>query len=962
MSRRTRLIALAVAACLGVSGCGDDTGSGGGAGSGGQSGDASVSSLGDAPPREVCDDDSHCDDGLFCNGTELCMPSDDGANGSGCVAGEAPCESLQVCDDVADACVTLCDAEPDADGDGHDALACGGDDCDDSDGDRFPGNPEVCDPDGHDEDCDFATYGPRDHDGDGEDDIACCNVDGAGELHCGSDCDDFHRNVHGTATEECDGFDNDCDGETDEGVLVFGYADLDYDLHGDPFTPQTACPGQSAFAVEGDDCDDGNPARHGAMVEFCDGIDNDCDGTVDEEKQSVRWYPDGDGDGFGDGRATPVESCEPVDDHVVLATDCDDSRGGVNPSAAEVCDDVDNDCDFRLDEGVLSTGFVDADGDGFGDASRPETGCADAPGFAVQADDCDDSRLDRYPNRPESCDQIDNDCDAIIDEGVLLVGFVDADRDLHGDPNREVTLCANSPGFAMLGDDCDDDNPARHPAQAEFCDGIDNDCDDVTDEQTGAVTWYRDIDNDGYGDPRGETVADCRRPEGYSLLPLDCDDAHAGINPGSPELCDALDNDCNGAADYLIGPGNAEDDDRDGAPDLACPGVGNDCNDWQPDQRPGAPELCDGVDNDCDDLTDETLDAITWFVDADGDDFGDALGAQVVACSEVSGFSATPGDCDDADPDFSPIARDLCDGLDNDCDGVLDEDALHLAYYPDQDGDGYSGGVAVLACAPPPEHTDLPSDCAPLDPGRHPGVGETCNGIDEDCDGTVDEGTQLSGFADLDGDLRGDPDSPILACIGSAGFSQSSDDCDDADPSVNGTQSEICDEIDNDCDDVVDENKASTDWYLDADGDGYGTALSSSMSSCDPLPGYSLLDNDCNDGDGAIFPASRELCDGVDNDCDGRADEGLQGINPEVCDGDIDDDCDGAVDEGCECTSGDGRRCDTGSPGRCADGIQVCSDLGRWSICQERVEPVAETCNGFDDDCDALTDEGLGCP
>jgi len=138
---RTVWVVLSLVAGMGA-GCGDD---------GGTDPDG-------GPAR--CGADIDCSDGLYCNGVELCAPASLEADVRGCVAGDAPeCGDGSMCDETADRCGLVCDVEPDGDGDGAIATACGGDDCDDSDPERFPGNTEICDADDRDEDCDPTTFG-----------------------------------------------------------------------------------------------------------------------------------------------------------------------------------------------------------------------------------------------------------------------------------------------------------------------------------------------------------------------------------------------------------------------------------------------------------------------------------------------------------------------------------------------------------------------------------------------------------------------------------------------------------------------------------------------------------------------------------------------------------------------------------------------------------------------------------
>lgn len=264
----------------------------------------------------TCVSDDDCSDGLYCNGEERCQAGRCVGDGPPCGTGEC-IESTRSCDDSS--CV-------DADGDGRRDAACGGDDCDDADPERFPGNTEICDVDGVDEDCDPATYGFRDGDGDGSPDARCCNGD-----NCGLDCDDNLPGTNPSVPEVCgDAIDNDCDGNVDEGVVRTCYADTD----GDGFAPLDAatmldcsCPTgwTETEPVDGSiDCNDDSGASGGDFYpgapERCDGYANDC---PEADTLTVVEAEDADEDGHSapDAPCTggfPKDDC--MDDHELVFT------------------------------------------------------------------------------------------------------------------------------------------------------------------------------------------------------------------------------------------------------------------------------------------------------------------------------------------------------------------------------------------------------------------------------------------------------------------------------------------------------------------------------------------------------------------------------------------------------------------------------------------------------------------
>ena len=403
------------------------------------------------------------------------------------------------------------------------------------------------------------------------------DLDGDGYGVIDGDCHDLNPAINPGAPEVCDGYDNNCNWQIDEGVLLTFYYDGDMDGHGIPDVTVTGCSTPYGYADTADDCDDADASIHPGAEEVCNGIDDDCDGEVDEDVM-LPFYADADGDGYGDP-ASGLLACEAPDGYVADDTDCDDADGSVFPGADEVCNGVDDDCDDEVDEGVLLTFYADADGDGYGDAGTAVLACAPPAGYVADDTDCDDADASVFPGADEVCNGIDDDCDAEVDEGVLLTFYADADGDGYGDAESTAAACTPPDGYVADDTDCDDLNAAVNPGAEEVCNAIDDDCDGVVDEDV-QPTFYGDADGDGYGDP-GTTVLACTAPAGYVDNDGDCDDTDAAINPGATETCDGVDNDCDGAVDE----GFDNDDD----------GIAN-CFDE---------EECDDLDNDGDGLVDE---------------------------------------------------------------------------------------------------------------------------------------------------------------------------------------------------------------------------------------------------------------------------------------------------------------------------------------------------------------------
>jgi hypothetical protein len=359
--------------------------------------------------------------------------------------------------------------------------------------------------------------------------------------------------------------------------------------------------------------------------------------------------------------------------------------------------------------------------------------------------------------------------------------------------------------------------------------------------------YYTDADGDGYGTSNWQQY--CKNPgSGYAIQAGDCNDGNGAINPNATEICgNGIDENCNGMADDIC----VVDTDGDGVPDPAdnCPsisnanqldidqdGQGNACdtdddNDGTPDAsdcaplnasiNPGATEICgNGIDENCNGMADDIC-----VTDTDGDGVLDAadncvsvsnanqldtdVDGQGDACDADDDNDGTPDatDCAPLNAAIHPGATEVCDGLDNNCDNQTDE-GLKTTFYRDGDSDGY--GIAsnsTLACSVPAGYVGNNTDCDDTKASVKPGATEVCNGIDDDCDGQIDEGVNTTFYRDADGDGYGIASNSTLACSVPAGYVSNTTDCDDTKASVKPGATEICGNgIDENCNGQIDEN------------------------------------------------------------------------------------------------------------------------------------------------------------
>ncbi|MEN0063947.1 MAG: putative metal-binding motif-containing protein [Myxococcota bacterium] len=415
-------------------------------------------------------------------------------------------------------------------------------------------------------------------------------------------------------------------------------------------------------------------------------------------------------------------------------------------------------------------------------------------------------------------------------------------------------------------------------------------------------------------------------------------------------------------------PGELEvDADGDGVP------ASEDCDDTNPDIQPGAPEICDGRDNDCDqriDDDDDDLDvstASTWYADGDDDDFGNP-DESMAACNAPSGFIAEAGDCDDTNPNVRPNAPEVCDEVDNNCDTLIDDadptvDAsTGTMFFDDLDGDGFGApNTGRQACEAPDQTADNDLDCDDTTTAARPTAPELCDGFDNDCDALIDDfdpdvdlnsGTTF--YDDTDNDGYGDPATGQRACLAPPGTVDNPADCNDRDKAISPDATEVCDNVDNDCDAAIDDDDPDVDAsvggiasFPDVDGDGFGD-LNQGLFTC-VLPADRVVDgDDCDDNRDDVFPGAEEFCDGVINDCGGGSEQGLATL-----------------------TLGDGSRFDvtgslTGSPVMNAevtldeDGstLALCEDT--WFVTLAVTSGADVTIRGYGQSRDLVRIEGVG--
>jgi len=502
--------------------------------------------------------------------------------------------------------------------------------------------------------------------------------------------------------------------------------------------------GEAESADPTGDCNDAVSTIYpGATEVVDDGIDQDCNGF-----DSITCYQDSDQDGYG--TTIPViaadGSCDTIQQESNTANDCNDAASTIYPGATEVVDDgIDQDCN-----GFDSiTCYQDSDKDGYGTTSTiiaPDASCDLSEQEASTSGDCNDADTTINPAATElPDDNVDQNCD-----GTELC-YLDADDDTYRPDASSTTsssdLDCTDPGEAEGTDptgDCDDNDPNNYPGNTESCDGQDNDCNGLDDFGNPGVGG-QETDNDG---------------DGQSECQGDCNDADATINPVATELPDdGVDQNCDGTELCYL---DADDDtyrpaalSTTSSSDLDCVDSGEatgsdptgDCNDGVASIYPGAPEVPDdGIDQDC-----SGTDSVTCYVDSDMDGYGTIVATTVIAadgnCDTLEQESYTADDCDDSNSAINPGVTEICNGIDDNCDGNIDEgfadtdfDGTANCVDSDDDNDGVLDGSDTDSLDPficEDTDTDTCDDCSVGTDGfgSSPDYDPNNDGFDYDGDG-----------------------------------------------------------------------------------------------------------------------------------------------------------------------------------------------------------------------------------
>ena len=780
------------------------------------------------------------------------------------------------------------------------------------------------------------------------------------------DCDDNNASINPGASESCDGIDNDCDSQVDEGVSNTYYTDADSDSYGDPNSPFSSCISTCGYVSNDDDCNDNNSAIQPGATEVCDGIDNNCDGQIDEGVTNT-YYADMDDDGFGNPNNS-IQACNLLPGYLLDYTDCNDSDSTAYPGGTEVCDGVDNNCDGQIDEGVTNTYYADTDGDGFGDLNNTTQACSPPAGYLTDNTDCDDTAANIYigadcddgdPNT--SNDQYNNNCVCVGAPHVSISVQIESNDD-----DAEQRIHNGYMSFSSSDLELVYDNTAHQTVGMRF-NNIDvpptatvtNAYIQFTVDETNSDTTNLTIKGEDHDDaPAFENIdynisnrTVTSASASWNPVPWTTV-GEAGANQQTPDLSaivqEIIDRSgwaANNSMLFIItGSGERTAESHNGsatdAPtlhityydslnpcdpyeDLDGDGYcsNTDCNDNDAAINPGATEVCDGIDNNCDGQVDEGV-TNTYYADSDGDGHGDPNNS-TAACSPPAGYVANDTDCDDMDA--SKYVGAVCDdgdpntindAYDSNCicigtpsivnlsiqinhndDDVEERNSNGSLNFPSSDIELVRDNVVPQTVGLRFNNVDIPSTATvtnayiqfTVDETDSDTTNLTIKGEDHDnAPAFLNSPYNVSNRTTTTASVNWEPTPWTI--VGEAGADQQT-------PDLSAIVQEIIDRpgwsAHNSMVFVVagsGERTAESHNGSPADAATLHITYSNGPSSCDP---HVDADNDghcsnvdCNDNDPAVHPGATEICDGIDNNCDGQVDEGVTNTYYADTDGD----------------------------------------------------------------------------
>jgi hypothetical protein len=430
--------------------------------------------------------------------------------------------------------------------------------------------------------------------------------------------------------------------------------------------------------------------------------------------------------------------------------------------------------------------------------------CTPIVGYVTVGGDCNDNLSGTNPGASEICNTSDDDCDGSVDEGAGSIYYADADGDGYGAMSGMTTQGNSTVVFTSTGLIINGSNEQiggmNVQGEAQFvvpADGVytfdwsysTNDVDGANMDPAYYINGVPVLLTDNFGaDLQSGSVSvnvTAGSTFGFEIIALDNVLGEATLvitNFNGLSNFTGVQS-CTPIAGYVT--------------------VGGDCNDNLSGINPGASEICNTSDDDCDGSVDDGIILTTYYQDMDMDGYGGTNSVQ--ACTAPNPMYVTQGgDCEDFNPTVNPGATEVCNSIDDDCDTQIDEGVL-VSFYTDADGDGYGTGIATIACTAPVGMVANNTDCNDNSSAVNPGASETCNLIDDDCDGTADDGIAINTYYnDVDGDGFGAGLGTATCSVLSAPYVTNNTDCDDNNIAINPGAVEIClNAIDDDCDGVV---------------------------------------------------------------------------------------------------------------------------------------------------------------